>query len=165
MKTVLRIVLIVALAALGAWLWTVLFPGPEKVIHRRLLELARTVSPPGDESDLARLAAARRVAGYFAANVELKLTVPELGQRDSMDREEITQAALLARSRGGGLRVNFPDVNVNVAPDRQSAVADVTVEAHLAGGHDRLLQEMKFTFRKIDGQWLITRVETIQTLS
>ena len=44
-----------------------------------------------------------------------------------MDREEITQAALMARSRAGGLQVKFPDINVTVAPDKQSAVADLTV--------------------------------------
>jgi hypothetical protein len=165
MKIVLRVILLATLAALGVWLWTVLFPGPEKVIRRRLLELARTVSSTPNESDLTRLAVARSVAGFFSAPVELKLTIPELGQRDSMDREEITSVVLMARSHTSGLRVNFPDINVTVAPDRQSAVANVTVEANVSGERDRLLQEMKFTLRLIDGQWLITRVETVQTLS
>jgi len=41
MKLIVRIVLVVALAALGVWIWTVLFPNPEKVIRQRLTELAR----------------------------------------------------------------------------------------------------------------------------
>ena len=94
-----------------------MFPSPEKVIHKRLVALARTVSSSANESDLTRLAAARSVAGFFAANVELNVDLPELGQRNSMDREEITQAALLARSRAGGLEVNLSDINVTVAPD------------------------------------------------
>jgi len=150
---------------LGVWLGTVLFPSPEKVIRRRLLELARTASSSANETDLIRLAAARSVAGFFATHVELKLTVPELGQHDSLEREEITQMVMMARSRAGGLKVTFPDINVTVAPDQQSAVADLTVEANIAGERDRLLQEMKFTLRRMDGQWLITRVETVQTLS
>jgi len=165
MKIVLRLILLAALAALGVWLWTVLFPSPEKVIRRRLVELARTVSSPPNESDLTRLAVARSVAGFFSAPVELKLAIPELGQRDSIDREEITAMVLMVRSRAGGLRVNFPDINVTVAPDRHSAVANLTVDATISGERDRLLQEMKFTLRQIDGQWLITRVETVQTLS
>ena len=165
MKIVLRLILLAALAALGVWLWTVLFPSPEKVIRRRLVELARTVSSSPNESDLTRLAAARNVAGFFSAHVELKLTVPELGQRDSMDREEIPPMVVTARSRAGGLQVKFPDINVTVAPDKRSAVADLTVEANISSERDRLLQEMKFTLQKIDGQWLITRVETVQTLS
>ena len=165
MKIVLRFILLAALMALGVWLWTVLFPGPEKVIRRRLEALARTASSSPNESDLSRLAAARKVAGFCATNVELKLAVPELSSRDSIDREEISQLAYVARARSGGLQVDFPDINITVAPDNQSAVADVTVEVNVAGWRDRLLQEMKFTLRKIDGQWLITRIETVQTLS
>jgi hypothetical protein len=164
MKIIIRIVLLAALAALGIWLWTVLFPRPEKVIRRRLTELARTVSSSANESDLTRLATARNVAGFFAATVELNVDLPELGQR-TMDREEITQAALMGRSRAGGLLVKFPDINITVATDKQSAVADLTVEAKASGERDSMVQEMKFTLRKTDGQWLITRIETVRTLT
>jgi hypothetical protein len=165
MKMVLRWILLAALVALGVWLWTVLFPGPEKIIRRHLEGLARTASTPGNEADLTRLAAANQVANFFASNVELKVTLPELGQHSSLDREEIIQLAMIARGRAGGVRVTFPDIIVTVAPDRQSAVADVTVEANVAGERDRVLQEMKFSLRLVDGHWLITRVETIQVLS
>jgi cytoskeletal protein RodZ len=165
MKLIVRIVLVVALAALGIWLWTVLFPNPEKVIRQRLTELARTASSSSGESDLARLAAARSLAGFFSTNVEFQVELPELARRDSMDRDEITQAAFAARSRVGGLKVKFPDINVTVAPDKQSAVADLTVEANISGERDPMVQEMKFTLQKIDGKWLITRVETVRTIS
>jgi len=165
MKIVFRIVLLAALAAMGVWLWTFLFPSPEKVIRRRLTELARSVSSSANESDLTRLAAARSVAGFFATTVELNVDLPELGQRNSMDREEITQAALMARSRAGGMHVKFPDINITVAPDKQSAVADLTVEANISGEHDSVVREMKFNLRKTDGQWLITRIETVRTLT
>ena len=165
MKIVFRIILFAALAALGIWLWMVLFPSPEKVIRKRLTELARTASSSPGESDLARLAAAHSVAGFFSTNVELAVQLPELSQHSSLDHEEITQAALMARSRAGGLKVKFPDINVTVAPDKQSAVADLTVQANISGETDSIVQEMKFTLQKIDGQWLITRVETVRTLS
>ena len=165
MKIVFRLVLLAALAALGVWLWTILFPSPEKVIRRRLLELARTVSTSPDESDLTRLAAARSVAGFFSTNLELNVALPEIGQRAYMDREEIAQAVLFARARAGGIKVTFPDINITVAPGKQSAVVDLTVEAKFATQSDTIMQEMKFTLHKIDGEWLITRVETVQTLS
>ena len=165
MKIVFRIVLFAALAALGIWLWTVLFPSPEKAIRKRLTELARTASSSPGESDLARLAAARSLAGFFSTNVELQVELPEFSRRDSLDRDEITQAAFVALSRAGGLKVKFPDINVTVAPDKQSAVADLTVQANISGESDSIVQEMKFTLQKTDGQWLITRVETVRTLS
>jgi len=165
MKIVFRIVLLAALAALGVWLWTALFPRPETVIRQRLMKLARTVTSSPNESDLARLASARSVAAFFSTNVELNVDLPELGHRDSMDREEITQAALMARSRAGGLQVKFPDITITVGPDKQSAAADLTVEAKVSGEHDSVVREMKFTLRKTDGQWLITRIETVRTLT
>jgi len=165
MKIIIRIVLFAALAVLGIWLWTVLFPSPEKVICRRLMELARTASFSANGSDLARLAAARSLAGFFSTNVEMNVDLPRFTQRSSLDRDEITQMALAASSRAGGLKVKFPDINVTVAPDKQSAVADLTVEANVSGEADPMVQEMKFTLHKIDGQWLIIRVETVRTLS
>ena len=165
MKIIIRIVLLAALAALGVWLWMVLFPGPEKVIHRRLTELAGIASSSAGESDLARLAAARNLAGFFSTNVEMKVDLPRLGQLSSMDRDEITQLALAARMHAGGLQVRFPDIAVTVASDRQSAMADLTVTAHIDGEQDSFVQEMKFTLQKIDGKWLITGVETVRTLT
>ena len=44
MKIVFRFFLLAALAALGVWLWFVLFPSPEKIIRARLTKLARTAS-------------------------------------------------------------------------------------------------------------------------
>jgi hypothetical protein len=165
MKIALRFILLAALVALGAWLWFVLFPSPEKVIRQRLTELARTASFSSNESDLARLAAARSLAGFFSTNVEVNVDLPRFAQRSFLDRDEITQIALAASSRAGGLRVKFPDINVTVASDKQSAVADLTVEVDVSGEPDRIVQEMKFTLQKIDGRWLITRVETVRTFS
>jgi len=165
MKTVFRIILLAALVALGVWLWLVLFPGPEKIIRRRLTELARTASFSSNEGNLAHLAAAQSLAGFFATNVEINLDVPGRLQHRLMGRDEIQQAALGARSTLSGMKVHFPDINVTVAPDKQSAVADLTVEASIAGERDTIVQEMKVTLQKTDDGWLITRIETVRTLS
>lgn len=165
MKIVYRLVLFAALVALGVWLWFVLFPGPEKVIRQRLAELARTASFSSGESDLARLGAAQKLAGFFSTNVEVYINVPGRVQHTFVGRDEIKQAAFGVRSTLSGLKVTFPDINVTVAPDRLSAVADLTVEAHVAGEHDAIVQEIKFTFQKTVDGWLIARVETVRTLS
>ena len=165
MKIVIRIVWLGVLTALGVWLWTMLFPSPQKIIRQRLEAVARRASFAPDEGTLARMASAESLAGYFSTNVEINLDVPGHLQHTILGRSEITQAALAARSAASSLNVKFLDVNVTLAPDRQSAVADFTVEAHVSGDQDLVVQEMKFTLRKISGQWLITRVETIRTLS
>src|SRR5208282_2079589 len=110
MKFVFRLVLFAALLALGVWLWFVLFPSPEKIIHQRLTELARTASFSSGESDLARLSAAQRLAGFFSTNVEINIDVPGRIQHRLVGRDEIQQAALGARSTLSRLKVQFPDI-------------------------------------------------------
>lgn len=165
MKIAIRIVLLAGLAALSVWLWTMIFPSPEKSIRRQLGEVAKRASFTADEGTLARVAGAQSLASYFSTNVEVRLDVPELAQITTLDRNEITQYALAARSNVNSLTVKFLDVNVTLAPNRRSAIADFTVEAHVPGEQELFVQEMKFTLQKISGQWLITRVETIRTLS
>ena len=165
MKTVYRLVLLVALVAAGVWLWTILFPGPEKIIHKRLAQAASEASFKSGENPLISAARAENLASRFATNVEININVPEYGRQEFVGRAEITQIAAGARMRLRSLKVEFPDVSVTVAPDKQSAVADVAVRLQASGEKDYNVQEVKFTFQKIGGDWLITRVETVRASS
>ncbi len=165
MKIVLRVVWLAALVAAGVWLWAVLFPSPEKVVRQRLATVAQRVSFTANESAVARLADAESLAGYFSTNIEINLDVPGRVQHTILGRDEITHTAVAAGSTTSSLSVKFLDVDVTIGPDKRSAVADFTVEARVGDDQDLIVQEMKFTLQKIGGQWLITRVETIRTLS
>jgi hypothetical protein len=164
-KIIFRVVLLAVFAALAFWLWTILFPNPEKIIRRRLEEVAKHASFTADESSLTRLAGAQSLAGYFSTNAEINLNSLEEGQYDFIGRDQITQAALAAGSVLGSLSVKFLDVSVSLAPNKQSATADLTVDANVSGQPNTIVNEVKITLRKISGQWFITRVETIRTLS
>ena len=65
---------------------------------------------------------------------------------------------------GGTLKVEFVDVLLTLAPDKQSAVADLTARMQPAGG-ELNVQEIKLTLKKVDGQWLVTRAETVRTFN
>jgi lipoprotein-anchoring transpeptidase ErfK/SrfK len=164
LKNVLRFVLALAVAALGVWLWLVLFPSPEKVIARQFEKLAHAASVQPGEGALPRLAGAQKVGGFFSTNVEINIDLPGRQQHATMSRDDIVQAVLAAHWEGG-LTVKFPDINVMVGADEETAQADVTVEARAPGEQDMMVQEMKFTLQKIGGKWLITRVQTVRTLS
>jgi len=164
-KAVYRLVLLVALVAAGVWLWTILFPGPEKIIHKRLAQAASEASFKSGENPLISAARAENLASRFATNVEININVPEYGRQEIVGRAEITQAVAGAHMRLSSLKVEFPDVSVTVAPDKQSAIADVAMKVQAAGEKDFNVQEMKLTFRKIGGDWLITRVETVRAPS
>jgi hypothetical protein len=164
MKIFSRFILIAAAAAaIGIWFWTILFPNPEKVIRKELSELARDASFTGNQSSLAGIAGAQKVANFFSTNAEVNLNAP--GRTQTLaGRDEIMQAVAAARAALDGLKVEFPDVSVTVAPDKQSADADLTVKAQIAGNPEFIAQ-MKFTFQKTGRKWLITRVETVRTLT
>jgi hypothetical protein len=165
LKIIIRIILIAALAALGVWLWTVFFPSPQKIIRQQLAGLAADISFSQSQNDLVKMARAQNVASFFAGNVTVNVTVTGYDQQTVMDHDEITQAMLASRQRATDIDLKFPDVNVTVAPDKTSATADVTVDATVSGERNAILQEMKFTFEKTDGHWLINRVETVQVVT
>jgi len=165
MKTVFQFILLVFLLAIGIWLWFILFPSPEKIIRTRIAKLARDASFSSNQNPVVIAYDAQKLGGYFSTNVEVNLDVPGKFNHAFMGREEIVQAAIVARPSVMGLKVEFPDVNVTVAPDKNSAVADVTLEATVYGEHDMIVEEMKFTFEKSEGRWLIKKVETVRTLS
>jgi hypothetical protein len=165
MKMIFHLFLPVALIALGIWLWFVLFPSPEKIIRNQLAKLANTISFSANEGSLAKLAGAQGLAGFFSTNVQVNIDVPGHERQTYAGRDEITQVAIAVRSAVSSLAVKFPDVNVTIAPDKQSAVADLTVDATISGERDAIVQEMKFTFEKSEGKWLIIKIETVRTLS
>ncbi len=153
------------LIAAGVWLWTVLFPSPERVIRKRLAELAKSVSFGGKESPVAILANSQRVAGFFTADVEIRVEVPGRPAPVLNGREELFQAAMQMRSLLGGLQVDFLDVNLALAPDKQSAEAHLTLRGKIAGEKDVIVQELKLLLNKAEGNWRIKKIETVKTLS
>jgi hypothetical protein len=160
-----RLILLAVLAALAVWLWTVFFPSPEKIVRKRLAKLAQDVSFSQDENDLIKIADAQSVPDFFSSNVEVNITIPGHEQETIAGRDQIATAALASRQQATAMDVKFPDVNVTVAPDKSSATADVTVDASVSGERDAIVQELKITFQKTDGQWLISKVETVQKVT
>ena len=165
MKIVLRLLLLAAMIAAAIWLWTFFFPDPQTVIRRQLEAFARDASSSPGQNPLVTAANARRLAACFSTNVVVQLDVPGRIQHTFDSREEIEQAAVMASASNRGLQVQFLDVNVTLGPDKLSAVADLTLKARAAGDNDFTFQEMKFTLEKIAGRWLITRIETVRTLT
>ncbi|HEU5397012.1 MAG TPA: hypothetical protein VFV81_07585 [Verrucomicrobiae bacterium] len=165
MKLALRLIFLAAVVGAGIWLWTVFFPSPERAVRNQLTKLANDVSFAQDQNNLIKVAHAESVSSFFTTNVEVTVNVPGHHEHSFAGRAEITQAALESRQAARWLSVRFPDVNVSVAPDRQSATADVTAEVKVSGEADPIVQELKFTFEKNGRQWLIHKVQTVQPVS
>lgn len=159
----IRILLVAALAAVGFWAWSVLHPNPEKVIRKRLGEMAKAVSYSSDQGLLSQAWNASSVAEYFTPDVEVTVEVPGT-QHTFNGRDELMQGVLAARRVAKSLTVRFPDIKVTLSPDKAFAEVYVTGEARVSGERERYLQELRLRVVKVKRDWLIKQVETVKTL-
>ena len=161
----LRILGALALVALGFWGWRTLFPSPEKVIRSRLKALAKAASFDSREGTIVRAFKAESVAEYFTLDAQIAVTSSGFPDVNLNGRNEISQAGLAARSRFTGLKAEFLDINVTLGPDKQTATAELTGKATIAGESDIYVQELRFKLKLVDGKWLISHVESVKSLS
>jgi len=165
MQKFLRVIGAAALIGLGVWGWFLLFPGPEKIIRSRLQAVAGGISFEPKDGMVARGYGVQKAASYFTADVEMNLDVRGYPPVNLTGRDEILQQAMGAARFLRGLKVEFLDINVTLGPDRQTATANLTGKITLAGDSEFNVQEFNFFLKKVEGQWLIYRVETVKTLA
>jgi len=164
MKWAFRGALAVIVIALAVWLWVTFFPGPERAIRKRLAELAQ-LSTFGKEGDLAKGLNAAKVPGFFTQDVEISVDVPGLQRVKLSGRDQLLTAAMQVRQGLSGLKVDLLDINIAFTPDKSSAIVNLTLKIQANGDRDFTPQEMKFTMKKVKGEWLIRQAETVKTLS
>jgi hypothetical protein len=157
------LVVVATLAAAGLCGWRAWSPGPEKAIRQRLGELARTASFGPNEGLLARKLNCDKLAGFFADDAEVRVELDNVVE-NLKGREKLRDAALGARSAVGSLKLDFRDVNVALGADRQSAEVDLTAMGKVPGEPDPEVCEFKLLLKRIGGDWMIRRVETVKTL-
>jgi hypothetical protein len=56
-------------------------------------------------------------------------------------------------------------MNITIDPGGQTAKVNLTAKAIVPGERDISAQEFNFMLKKVDGKWLIYKVETVKTLS
>lgn len=165
MKLAVRLILVLLAVAAGFWLWSVLFPSPEKAIRQHLEKTARAASFKANEGPMDRLGKIGEFGKCFSPDVEVKFESPGGGSQSLSGRNDLMRAAGGARTQASALQVDFLDASVVVAPDRQTATVDLTVRATIPGDRDFFVQEMKLYLKKSGRSWLIIRAETVKTLS
>jgi hypothetical protein len=163
-KWLSRVIVAGVLAALGLWGWRVVFPSPEEIIRKRLDELAKAASFSSGEGLLAKAWNASSLGEFFTLDVQVTVDVPGT-QHTISGRDELLQAAVGARSEVGSLSIEFPDIKVTVAPDKNSAVVYLTAKGKASGQTDFYLQELRLRMTRIKRDWLIDQIETVKTLS
>jgi hypothetical protein len=165
MKKLVRLVLAAAVIGLAIWGWRAWFPSPQNAIRARLRDVARTASFDPGEGIIPRGLKAQRLGEYLTPDVAISLDVRGFESHTLQGRDEVTQAVLGAMQRLRGLKIEFVDINVTVDPGSQAAVVNLTGKATITGERDLQVQEFNFKLKKIDRDWLIYRIDTVNTLS
>lgn len=142
----------------------VLFPTPQKTIEKHLLKLAQLASFSSKDGNLKRLADNERIGSLLARNIHVVVDMPGGHGQTFDDRDELLQAVMAARSVVKDLHAEFTDIGITLNPDRQSAVAILTVKAKIGAERDPVVEELRFNFQKISDDWLITALETVKPL-
>jgi hypothetical protein len=165
MKTLVRLIAIIALVGLGYWLWTVFFPNDKAIILKRVNRLATLLSFDSREGNIARVANVEEAANLFSQEVEIVIDTPGRVQETLDSRQELRQRAFAVRTMLSGMEVKFLDLSATLSYDHDSATVHLTGEVRVSGEGELFVQEFKFHLRKIEGKWLIVRVETVRTLT
>jgi hypothetical protein len=164
MKIAVRLCLLAAAGGLVFWLWTILFPSPENIVLKKMSTLAATASFDAGASTIVRAGKASSVVAMFADDAQIIVDVSGVGPRTLSGREEIREAVMGGFASLRALNVRFLDASPKIGVDKRSAEVTCTAEVHSGESKDFGVQELRFGFRKMDRDWLISRVETVKTL-
>ncbi len=143
--------------------WRVLFPGDETRIRRQLSRMGEVVSYEADASPLAGIAAASRFVKFLTPEVSVSIRIPGVGHRDFQGRENLREAFLASRSPRTGLSVVFLDPRIQLENDSQARV-EVTVKVTQPGNPEIQAQALRIDFVRYEGDWMVSGVETIETI-
>lgn len=153
---------VVIAAAWFGYQW--LFPSDEAMIRALLDRIAESVSGAEGDSNITRMA---RAAG-LRSELDPQITVdagPPFSKLTGRDAVIGTAARFNTTARD--VTISFSDVAIDVAPDRASARATLTAEARFRaaeGGRGLEARELLVTFRRPEGEWVVSDVTLIQTL-
>ena len=164
MKLFGRFLLLMVVAGVGLWVGFKFFPGDETVMRRNLGKLAKVASFSPNEAPLTRLGNAKELANFFSRDVRIDLNIRGWHDQSIEGREQLFELGMGARSAGPGAKVELLDPVIDFPGSRDAATVGVTLKVQVSGEPDLIVQELRLTMKKLSGEWLIQRVETVRTL-
>ena len=151
---------------LAVWFgWRYFFPSDEAQIRGVLDRIANAVSAgAAGEGEVARIARAASVRNVLDPQIVVDAGPPF---STITGRDALIGALARLNATVRDLDVEFDDVQVTVAPDRATARASLTAEAHVRderGGQALEARELDVTFRRLEGDWVVSEVALVRAL-
>jgi len=159
-KRLLQIVLLLAAALAGYFLWIWAHPTPEEAIRKQMEKLSETLVAKPGEGNFARVAGINKTLSFFTPNIYINGEgIPQVNE-SIQGQTELQQALFAARSRLDGA-ITFHEIHVQVGQEKTNARVNFHAVARLSGQNEPYSQDLKAEFANVDGKWLISRVDPI----
>lgn len=149
------------LAALG-WIAFKLLPNDEKAIRKTLNSLVEAASVSPEDSGIARLRYADRVAAYFTTNAVISLEGLGGEFPTITTRSELRQTAMAARTHLRQADFELADLHVTFPPEPKTANAYVVITGTVNHETNRFGQAFRMILTKTEGRWRIREIETVE---
>lgn len=151
--------ILVGLVAVGAWRW---WPNEEKRVRRVIEGLAQDASFSAGEGNISRMAKVNAISNRFTTDAELHVDQVLRLDWAVRGRDTIKGMLMAAPPLKGAVQVDVHDVQVTLGGDDTAQVI-MTASAKTGGrlGGDFNAQEFELRMRKVEGVWLIARVEAV----
>lgn len=163
-KTLKQIFTFLVVGGLLFLAYTHFFPNNEKQIRKMLAGMASAACVPAKPSPVGAVMAIDRIQSCFAPNVQVNIEVPAVRRYTFADRDELMQVVKVAWANLRDVNVQFLDVNIELDASEENAVADLTLKVTPAGQSDFFFQELKMKLAKIEKNWRVTNVDSVQVL-
>jgi hypothetical protein len=146
----------------GAWLW-LRTGGEEERIRERLHQGIAAATWSERENPIAAGLKVQKLADYVLTNVAIR--VPSMPFSIS-SRRSLVQMAAQARTQADGLALNVEGVTIDIADDKASAIMEASVQAVVDRFGERTAEwmDLRFHWRKEDGEWRIERIEKVEAI-
>ena len=152
------------IAVIGILVAITLIPSEEKRVKKQFHLLSEWVSKSREENAFTMLQKMKDIGTLFDEQCEMK--IPDQSLSGSYARQEISTYAGSARSYASQLDLKFYDLRI-AFPKREIASANLTARLtgrSTAGERVDETRELECVLRKIDQQWLFSRIEVIEVL-
>src|SRR4029077_4904233 len=107
----------------------------------------------GNEGQIAKGAKGQKLASFFTPDIHISVDAPGVPRKRVSGQDDLLKAAMAVRTYLSGLKVDLLDITITFAPGKTSAVASLTLKVQMNGERDFTPQEMKFTLKKVKGEW------------
>ncbi len=141
-----------------------LIPSEEKRVKKQLRLLSEWVSKSPEENAFIMLQKMKNIGTLFDEHCEMK--IPDQSLSGSYTRQEISTYAGSVRSYASQLDLKFYDLRI-IFPEKEIARVDLTARLmgrSTAGERVDETHELECVLRKVDKQWVFSKIEVIEVL-